>query len=167
MGKRWRRRVSQAALIGVGATATMDLGAEIIRRATGVAPLDYALLARWLGHMPQGRFRHDSIAAAAPVRGEKALGLITHYGIGVGFAGLLLSVHSTWGERPTLLPAIATGVGTTAAPFFLMQPAFGLGVAAAKTPHPTLVRLRSVRAHAIYGLGLYLSARALAKIHSV
>lgn len=163
MGK-WRRRVTQAALIGVGATATMDLGSEIVRRATGVAPLDYALVARWLGHMPRGEFRHNDISAASPVPGEKAIGLAAHYGTGVGFAGLLLAVHPTWGERPTLLPAMAAGIGTTAAPFLLMQPAFGLGVAAAKTPQPTVVRLRGLRAHAIYGFGLYLSAHALARV---
>jgi hypothetical protein len=42
-----------------------------------------------------------------------------------------------------------------------MQPAFGLGVAAAKTPDPTAARLRSLRTHATYGLGLYLTGRAL------
>jgi len=42
-----------------------------------------------------------------------------------------------------------------------MQPAFGLGVAAAKTPDPTTARLRSLRTHATYGLGLYLTGRAL------
>jgi hypothetical protein len=44
-------------------------------------------------------------------------------------------------ERPTLGPAMAmamaTGLGSTAAPWLVMQPAFGLGVAAAKTPDPT------------------------------
>jgi Protein of unknown function (DUF2938) len=39
----------EVALIGVGATATLDLGAAVIRRTTGVEPLDYGLLGRWLG----------------------------------------------------------------------------------------------------------------------
>ena len=42
-----------------------------------------------------------------------------------------------------------------------MQPAFGLGVAAAKTPDPAAVRLRNLRTHATYGVGLYLTGRAL------
>lgn len=58
---------------------------------------------------------------------------------------------------------MATGLGSTLASFVVMQPAFGIGVAASKTPNPTVARLRSLRAHAIYGLGLYLSGRALAR----
>ena len=56
---------------------------------------------------------------------------------------------------------MAMGLGSTAAPWLIMQPAFGLGVAAAKSPDPTVARLRSLRTHATYGLGLYLTGRAL------
>jgi hypothetical protein len=42
-----------------------------------------------------------------------------------------------------------------------MQPAFGLGIAASKAPNPRHARLRSVLSHALFGLGLYLSALAL------
>ena len=34
----------------------------------------------------------------------------------------------------------------------------GLGIAASKTPHPNLARLKSVASHAVYGFGLYGSA---------
>lgn len=158
------RWVSRSALVGIGATATMDLGGEAIRRATGVPPLDYRLVGRWIGHMPRGRFAHESIAAAPPVLGEHKLGLVAHYAIGIGFAGLLLTCHPGWADRPTLGPAMATGLASTIAPFMLMQPAFGMGLAASKTPHPTVARLRSLRAHAIYGVGLYLSGRALDRL---
>ena len=43
-------------------------------------------------------------------------------------------------------------------PFLLMQPAFGLGVAAAKTPAPWQARLKSLSSHLVFGVGLYLSA---------
>jgi hypothetical protein len=56
---------------------------------------------------------------------------------------------------------MAIGLGTIIAPWFLMQPAFGLGVASAKTHDPTAARLRSLRTHATYGLGLYLTGQAL------
>lgn len=112
--------------------------------------------------MPHGRFTHDSIGAAAPVPAEKKLGLVAHYSIGIGFAGLLLLCLPGWTERPTLGPTMTIGLGTTLAPFALMQPAFGMGIAASKTPNPTVTRLRSIRAHALYGLGLYISGQALA-----
>jgi hypothetical protein len=47
---------------------------------------------------------------------------------------------------------------TVAAPFFVMQPAFGLGIAASKTPNPTQARLHNLLTHTVYGFGLYLSA---------
>jgi hypothetical protein len=44
------------------------------------------------------------------------------------------------------------------APFFILQPGMGAGVAASKTPNPNAARLRSVLAHTIFGVGLYVSA---------
>jgi hypothetical protein len=38
------------------------------------------------------------------------------------------------------------------------QPGLGAGIAASKTPKPNVARLRSLMAHAVFGLGLYLSA---------
>jgi hypothetical protein len=157
-----RRWALRSALLGLGATATMDAVAELVRRTTGTEPLDYRLLARWVGHMGRGRFTHPSIAEAEPIPGEAGLGIVAHYSIGVGFAALLLAWRPGWYEHPTPGPAMIVGLGTIAAPWLVMQPAFGLGVAAAKTPDPTAARLRSLRTHATYGLGLYLTGRALA-----
>ena len=132
-----RRWALRSVLPGLGATATMDAGAEVVRRTNGVEPLEYRLLARWIGHMGRGRFTHASIADADPVSGEAKLGIVAHYSIGIGFASLLLAWRPGWTERPTPGPAMAMGLGSTAAPWLVMQPAFGLGVAAAKTPDPT------------------------------
>lgn len=78
-------------LLGVGATATMDAGAEVVRRPTGAEPLDLRLLPRWIWHMGKGRFSHASIADAEPISGEARLGIVAHYSIGIGFAALLLA----------------------------------------------------------------------------
>jgi hypothetical protein len=50
------------------------------------------------------------------------------------------------------------GVGSVVAPFFLLQPALGAGVAGSRTARPAMVRLHSLMTHAIFGLGLYASA---------
>jgi hypothetical protein len=63
---------------------------------------------------------------------------------------------------PTIWPALAVGLGTIVAPWFVMQPAMGAGIAAAKSPNPTATRLRNLGSHAVYGLGLYIAASALA-----
>lgn len=143
-------------LTGIGATAVIDLWAIARRRLLGIPAPNYGLVGRWLAHMPRGRFRHESIAAAAPVRGERVIGWTAHYLIGVAFAAILLGVCGVaWLERPTLGPALAVGIGTVAAPFLLMQPGMGAGVAARRTAHPGAARLHSVLTHAIFGLGLY------------
>ncbi|MDH0338153.1 DUF2938 domain-containing protein [Metapseudomonas otitidis] len=149
--------------IGVGATLVMDLWGWLLRRLTGNAGLDYALVGRWVGHMPRGRFRHAGIGRAAPVRGERVLGWTCHYLIGIGFAALLVAVAGpAWLCRPSLWPALVFGLLSVAAPFLVMQPAFGLGIAAARTPEPLKARLRSLRTHLVFGLGLYLAALGMA-----
>ncbi|KVT82848.1 hypothetical protein WK59_15775 [Burkholderia ubonensis] len=149
-------------LIGAGGTLVMDLWALFRRRAFGVPSLDYALVGRWLGHMASGRFRHASIVAAAPVRHERPLGWLAHYAIGIAFAGLPVALAGTqWISAPTPLPALAAGIGSVAAPFFVMQPAFGFGIAAARTPQPSVARRRSLVTHLSYGLGLYVAAQVL------
>ena len=65
---------------------------------------------------------------------------------------------ASWFESPTLLPALAIGIATVAAPFLVMQPAMGAGFAASRTPNPRAARLQSIVTHAIFGLGLYVSA---------
>jgi hypothetical protein len=63
-----------------------------------------------------------------------------------------------WLERPTVLPALLYGIGTVVFPFFIMQPSFGLGIAASKTPNPTQARLKSLATHVVFGVGLYVCA---------
>ncbi|AOK19902.1 hypothetical protein WT26_29165 [Burkholderia cepacia] len=149
-------------LIGTGATLVMDLWALFRRRAFGIPSLDYALVGRWIGHMTQGRFRHASIVAAAPVRHERPLGWIAHYAIGIAFAVLPVALAGThWISAPTLLPALVAGLASVVAPLFVMQPAFGFGIAASRTPHPGVARRRSLVTHLSYGLGLYVAAQVL------
>jgi hypothetical protein len=107
---------------------------------------------------------HDSIAKASAVRGEFLLGWSAHYAIGIGFAALLIAICGLgWARNPTPLPALIFGLVTVAAPFFVMQPAMGAGIAASKTPKPGPARLRSIANHAAFGVGLYVSALLVAK----
>lgn len=148
-----------ATAVGVGATLVMDLWNLFMKRAFGIPSLDLCLLGRWVCHMPAGTFRHSSIAAAAPRKFECAVGAISHYTIGVVFASALVFLTSgDWLARPTVLPALLLGVVTVVFPFFLMQPAFGLGIASSRTPNPTRARLKSLMSHCVFGLGMYLCA---------
>jgi hypothetical protein len=52
-------------------------------------------------------------------------------------------------------PAVLVGLGTVAAPFLLMQPGMGAGIAGCRTPRPAVTRIQSLVTHTIFGLGLY------------
>lgn len=150
---------AHAIVIGLGATALMDLFALLRQRLFGVVAPDYALLGRWIVHMANGRFRHDSIAAVAPIRGERVIGWATHYLTGIAFASVLLATWGIgWARQPTIVPALIVGIGSVAAPFLLMQPGMGAGIAARRTRHPWVARARSLVTHATFGFGLYASA---------
>jgi len=153
------KKLVRAAIVGAGATAVMDLGGEVIRRATGVRPLNLDLVGRWVGHLRRGTLTHDSIVAAEPIENERELGLATHYAIGAGFVMALAVVDSDWIDEPRLGSAMGLGLATCAAPWFLMQPAWGMGVAASRTPDPNTARRRTMRAHLLYGLGAYLMGK--------
>ena len=152
--------VLRTVAIGAGATMTMDVWAAVLRRV-GVPSLDLALLGRWIGHLPKGQFLHERIAKASPVRGERVLGWSAHYAIGITFAALLVSLFGLqWARSPSLLPALAIGIGTVAAPLLILQPALGAGIASSKTPAPLFNALKSVVTHTVFGFGLYVSALA-------
>jgi len=154
--------VMLAIAVGLGATLVMDLWAIFLKRAFNTPLPNYCFVGRWLLYMPEGVFRHDSIAAAPQKAAECTVGWIAHYAIGVIYAlSLVLLASPQWLQKPTLLPAMVLGLATVVIPFFVMQPAFGLGAAASKTPNPTQARRRSLVNHAAFGLGLYISALAI------
>jgi hypothetical protein len=151
-------------LIGVGATMAMDLWAAVLRRF-GVPSLNFAFLGRWIGHLPQRRWLHESIARVAPIRGELLIGWCAHYSIGITFAALLLALFGLqWARSPTLQPALFIGMVTVLAPLFILQPALGAGIASSKTPAPIFNSFKSLLTHTIFGVGLFLAARATASL---
>ena len=148
-----------AIAIGIGATLVMDLWNLFLKRTFSIPSLDYCLLGRWLRHLPEGTLRHASISAAAQKPSECTVGWIAHYTIGVVFAlAFVVLTSGDWLVRPTLLPALLYGIGTVLFPFFILQPSFGLGIAASRAPNPTQARLKSLVTHTVFGVGLYICA---------
>ncbi|MES2606622.1 MAG: DUF2938 domain-containing protein [Pseudomonadota bacterium] len=146
-------------LIGIGATAVMDIVALTAKRLFGIPMSDWAMVGRWIGHFPQGQFRHASIAKATPVPGESVIGWAAHYFTGIAYAAVLVAIGGTsWLRSPTPVLALGVGIAMLVAPFFIMQPGMGAGIAASKTPNPKAARLRSLMNHVAFGLGLYLTA---------
>jgi hypothetical protein len=154
--------VTSTVLLGLGATAMMDIWGLLRRPLLGMAAPDYRLVGRWIGHMVHGRFRHESIASAAPLPRERLIGWTAHYLTGMVFATALVAIAGReWMLQPSIAPALIVGVGSLIAPFLLMQPAMGAGVAARRTPRPGQARLQSLLTHTAFGFGLYFSGWTL------
>jgi hypothetical protein len=137
----------------------------MLKLAFGMPSRNWAMVGRWVGNWPRGRFVHARITDAAPVQGELALGWAFHYFVGMAHGVLLVAIWgAAWVRHPTLVPALLIGLGLLIAPFFIMDPALGGGIAASKLPNPSAARIRSVMNHTIFGLGLYLSAWLVAEI---
>lgn len=147
-----------ALLIGILATLIADLLALAAKKLFNIPSLDYAWVGRWFLYMKQGQFTHTNIIQSAPLSGEKSFGWFMHYAIGTAIALIML-----WIFQIGLIPmnpylyALIFGIITVAFPFFIMQPAFGFGIAASKTPAPKIARFRSLLAHLYFGIGLSLA----------
>ncbi len=151
-----------ALILGIGATITMDLVALIQKHLLKQQVLDYAMVGRWIGHMPKGCFTHSPIMKSQPIAFEDLIGWAMHYLIGILFAFVFLFIMGNgWLQSPILWPALGFGVATVIAPYFIMQPCLGAGIAASKTPAPNIARLKSLVAHSTFGIGLWLTALIL------
>ncbi|GLX77333.1 hypothetical protein tinsulaeT_06730 [Thalassotalea insulae] len=155
-------------LIGIGATVVMDLWGIVRKRLFGSTAPNYKMVGRWIAYMAYGKFRHNAIATSPAMCGEHLIGWTFHYLVGIAFAALLISIWGVpWLYNPTLGPALTVGIATIAAPFLLMQPGMGAGLAAARTAKPTSARLQSLVTHTVFGLGLYLSGSVVQLFYSV
>ena len=155
-------RIFESVVTGIVATLCIDLWALLLRVTLDVRSLDYCLLGRWVLHMAEGRVMHRGIASSPARPHECTIGWIAHYSIGAAFGVLFIGVMGeAWQSRPTLLSALVFGVITVMVPWFTMQPAFGLGIAASRTRNPAASRVKSLTTHAIFGAGLFLAAKLL------
>lgn len=108
---------------------------------------------------------HERIATSSPILGERRIGWLAHYSIGIGFSALLVSTFGLdWARSPTLYPALIVGLATFVAPLFVLQPAMGAGIASTRTATPIFNSLKSIVTHMVFGLGMYLSAYATAAL---
>lgn len=152
-----------ALLLGIGATLFMDL-AGVAQHLLLRSPLpDYRFVGRWAAYLRQGRWRHALLFNSPPKAHEKVIGWALHYVTGVVFALLLLLWQGrSWLQAPELGSALMVGVATVLVPWCLMQPAWGMGLAARHTPAPWTARRKSLVAHGWYGIGLWCSGSLLA-----
>jgi len=146
----------RGAIVGVGATALMDVWALFLKLALGQSMPNWGFIGRWVWHLRAGKVFHDSIAVASPHPNEIAIGWAFHYLVGILYGIILvLFMGAEWLAAPTFLPAFILGMVTIGAGWFLLAPGMGAGWAASKTPNPTKARLMNIAGHTVFALGLY------------
>lgn len=127
-------------LLGIIATAVMDLAAFAQHRLLGIPSLNYAMVGRWLGHFPRGRLIHRPIGQSPRIPGEAVLGWAAQYLIGILFAAAFCNIAGEgWARSLGPIRPLVFGLATVAAPFLLLQPGMGAGIAARRTPSPWLL----------------------------
>lgn len=146
----------QGLLIGLLATVLIDIWALVLKHALNLPTTNWAMVGRWVGHLPKGQFVHRPIGNAAPIAGEASLGWATHYVIGMIYGvGYLWLMRDVVAQTPSLVSAIVFSVVLLVAPWFIMLPGLGAGILARRAPRPWLMRGINVSVHVIFGIGLY------------
>lgn len=157
--------IAATLLVGIIATAIFDIWGQIAARIVGMPRPAWGLPGRWFAACARGHLRHDTIADAAPVANEAAIGWAGHYLIGIAYAAAVVLIAGPgWLAAPTLAPALVVGIVTVAAGWFFMAPCMGFGIASSRTARPWTLRAMQIVAHVVFGLGLYLGGLVAAAL---
>ncbi len=151
-----------AVVMGAGATALLDLWALLLNRLFGFGLPNWAMIGRWVAHLPTGKIMHDDISQASPVANELTIGWVFHYAVGIVFAvATLVLGGAAWAKAPTLMLPLIVGIVTVGCGWFILQPALGAGIAASRKPDANRIRALNIAGHVVFGLGLWLAAMAV------
>jgi len=144
-------------IVGVIATACLDIGQQIYRLLTGMPITDWGMIGRWAAYLPKGQVVHENIGKTPPVAGERPLGWAVHYAVGIGYAVVyLVLMWFILGIEPGFVPAMVFGALSVSVTWFVMEPILGAGVMAAKTPKPPAAMAQDFASHLSFGFGLFL-----------
>lgn len=147
--------IQELLIAGVTGTLAMDLGNHLFSRAGILSKIDVGMIGRMAAGWTRGRFRYRHPGDMTEVRYEAAYGFLTHYAIGVGFAlPFLLGWRVLVGGPASPGWALAYGVSTTAASWFIVYPSMGLGALGLRSPDGLRAALSPLANHFFYGLGL-------------
>lgn len=145
--------------IGVGATIILDLWAILLNHLFGIPITNWAMVGRWIGHIPSGNLVHRNLEKVSAIPFELSLGWLAHYIIGISYIVIVVIFEGIgWLSQPTIFPPLFISWFLLIAPFFIMMPCMGAGLAGAKTPNPIKTRLVSIMGHTVFGLSIFISA---------
>jgi branched-chain amino acid transport system substrate-binding protein len=138
---------------GIAGTATMDLLAFLAYKIGFLSgPVKPSLIGRWIIAMSRGRFRHQTIANYPAQPHEFAVGLVSHYSIGMALA-VFYVLFAGWSgfKIASVKNAVLYGFLTNVLPWFVLFPSYGFGFFGFKGKG--LLR-SSMFNHINYGMGL-------------
>ena len=160
--------LSEIVITGTVATILADLWQQFLMKSLRYPVANWQMIGRWVAGMPGGKFIHRSIHEATPVAGETVIGWTFHYLVGIGYAALYLALMQfiLLGE-PGPGSALLFGAATIVAPWFVMQPALGLGIMARHQPNQFAIAFVTVTTHLVFGAGLYLGTIAITGLENI
>lgn len=148
--------VFKVLILGVFATAIIDVWATFSNRVLKFPRTNWAMVGRWLGHIQYGKLTHNPISSSSSIKYENTVGWIFHYLIGVFYAFFYIAfVVLVLDKEPTLLSGWIFGLITILSPWFILQPSLGFGICGSQAPQPNMVRLQHFAIHSIFGIALY------------
>jgi len=140
---------------GLLGTLAMDLLNGLVARTGMFLKTDVRMIGRMAAGWRRGRFRYRSPEEMEPVDAERMYGFAAHYLIGVGLAVPFVLGWSVFiGGEVSPAWALAYGIATTAASWFLVYPSMGLGALGIRSPDGCRAVLTPLANHFFYGAGL-------------
>jgi len=144
-------------IAGLVGTLVMDVCNLFGSRTQLISRIDVAMIGRMAAGWARGRFCYPNPREMQPVRNEIAIGLASHYTIGVALAvPFVCGWFFLIGGSPSPSWTLVYGLATTAASWFFVYPSMGLGVLGLRSPEGMKATLSSLANHLFYGLGLAL-----------
>lgn len=140
---------------GILGTLMMDSLNHLFARTGMLLKIDVGMIGRMAAGWIRGRFRYGHPSEMVQVANEKIYGFATHHAIGIGFSvPYVLGWYFLVGGPASPAWALAYGVATTVASWFLVYPSMGLGVCGRWSPDGIRAPLSSLANHLFYGVGL-------------
>ncbi|MHC4598423.1 MAG: DUF2938 family protein [Planctomycetota bacterium] len=144
-----------AVVAGVMGTLAMDSLNYLFFRTGMLLRIDVRMIGRIVAGWPRLRFRYSHPGEIEPFAGEKIIGHLTHYAIGVGLAlFFVIGWDLLFGGIASPGWALVYGVATTVNSWFIVYPSMGLGVFGKRSPERSRAVLSPLANHLFYGVGL-------------
>lgn len=141
---------------GILSTVALDIWVTLVQKLTGLPATNWGMVGRWFSGIPRGQWVLRD-GSSAPSAGEKALGWVFHYLIGIGYSVLIVLLWGTgFVHTPTVIPVAIVGViVSTLAGLMILMPGLGAGFMGSKLPNQGVTFVYVVVAHVVYALALY------------